>query len=239
MNIRPLLIVLFLFSFSLTNAQEFGIGLKGGVNYNYIGDFYSIGGSIGSGVPNEYYSADNEIGFQFGVFVDIGFDRFFIRPEVNYVSLKNSYAFPTKPAKWAAQQIDIPILFGYKVYYPIAIYAGPVFSFISDMTMEGWEDTSYADPFVYNSSTAGISAGILLDFGRVSIDFRYQYGLTTVKEQRLDMIKTYNGYGVNLGDLVEYNPSQIMVNIQVKLFTVNSDERYRRSKSDWRNHKNL
>ena len=53
------------------------------------------------------------------------------------------------------------------------------------------------------------------------------------------MIKTFNGYGVNLGDLVEYNPSQIMVNIQVKLFTINSGDRYRRSKSNWRNHKNL
>jgi len=236
MNTKPLLIVLFLFSFSLTNAQEFGIGLKGGINYNYIGDFKSVGSNASLGS----FSAENELGFQFGAFIDIDFGRFFIQPEVNYVSLKNSYPFPTKPAKWAAQQIDVPILFGYKVYYPVAIYAGPVFSFISDMTMEGMkESSSYADPFVYNSSSAGISAGILLDFGRVSIDFRYQYGLTTVKEQRIVMIKNYNGYGVDIGDLTEYNPSQIMVNIQVKLFTFNSGERYRRSKSDWRNHKNL
>ena len=235
MNIKPLLIVLFVFSFSLTNAQEFGIGLKGGVNYNYIGDFKSVGSnsSLGS------FSADNEIGYQFGVFVDIGFDRFFVRPEANYVSLKNSYAFPTKVSNWASQQIDIPILFGYKIYYPVAIYAGPVFSFISDMTMEGMKDSSYSEPFTYNTSSAGISAGILLDFDRVGIDFRYKYGITTVKEQRIVMIKNYNGYGVDIGDLLEYNPSQIMVNIQVKLFTVNSGERYRRSKSDWRNHKNL
>jgi len=237
MNIKPLLIVLFVFFFSLTNAQEFGIGLKGGVNYNSIGDFYSIGGSIGSGVPNEYYSAENEIGYQIGLFVDIGFGRFFARPEANYVSLKNSYAFPLKTAQWAAQQLDIAILFGYKVYYPIAIYAGPVFSFISDMTMDGWETNK---PFTYNTSSTGISAGILLDFDRVGIDFRYQYGLTTVKEQPLNMIKNApNGYGVNLGDLLEYNPSQIMVSIQVKLFTLNSNKRSRSSKSDWRNHKNL
>jgi len=232
MNIKPLLIALFVFFFSLTNAQEFGIGLKGGVNYNSIGDFLSQEGS--------YYPADNQIGYQFGVFVDIGFERFFVRPEVNYVSLKNSYAFPTKTSQWAAQQIDIPILFGYKVYYPIAIYAGPVFSFISDMTMEGWkENTSYGDPFTYNTSSTGISAGILIDFDRVGIDFRYQYGITTVKEQHLDMIRNYNGYGVGIGDLVEYNPSQIMVSIQFKLFTLNSNKRSRSSKSNWRNHTNL
>ncbi len=239
MNIRAFFILIFSFSISLTNAQEIGIGLKGGINYNYIGDFYSIGGSIGPGVLDENYSADNKISYQLGVFVDISFDNFFIRPEANYISLKNSYKFPTKPAQWESQQIDIPILFGYKIYSPIAIYAGPVFSFISDRTLEGWQDTSYADPFVYNTSSASISAGILIDFGRVGIDFRYQYGLTTVKEQRLDMIKTYDGYGVNLGDLLEYNPSQIMINIQIKLFTVYTDEQHRRSNFEWRNHKNL
>ena len=239
MNIKPLLLVLVFFSFSFSNAQELGIGLKGGVNYNYIGDFYSLGGSIGSGVPDEYYPANNEMSYQFGLYIDINFESFFIRPEVNFVSLKNSYDFPTKPAQWASQQIDIPILFGYRIYRPIGIYAGPVFNFISDRTLEGWQDTSYADPFVYNTSSAGVSAGLLLDFGRVGIDFRYQYALTTVKEQRLDMIKTYDGYGVNLGDLIEYNPSQIMINIQIKLFTVYTDEHKRRSNFDWRNHKNL
>ncbi|SNR33624.1 Outer membrane protein beta-barrel domain-containing protein [Lutibacter agarilyticus] len=239
MNIKAIFILIFFFYISLTNAQKIGVGLKGGINYNYIGDFYSIGGSIGPGVLDEYYSAENEISYQLGVFVDISFDNFFIRPEANYVSLKNSYKFPTKPAQWESQQIDIPILFGYKVYSPIAIYAGPVFSFISDRTLEGWQDTSYADPFVFNTSSAGISAGILIDFGRVGIDFRYQYGLTTVKEQRLDMIKTYDGYGVNLGDLLEYNPSQIMINIQIKLFSVYTDKQHRRSNFEWRNHKNL
>ena len=236
MKKQPLFIVILLFTFSLVNAQEFSIGVKGGVNYNYIGDFKSVGSNASLGS----FSAENELGYQFGIFVDIDYERFFIQPEVNYVSLKNSYAFPKKPAKWAAQQIDVPILFGYKVYYPIAIYAGPVFNFISDMTMEGMKNsTLYADPFTYNTSSVGISAGILLKFNTVSIDFRYQYAVTAVEKQRIVMIKNYNGYGVDIGDLEAYNPSQIMVNIQVKLFTVNSNERYRRSKSDWRNHYNL
>jgi hypothetical protein len=238
MNIRAFFILIFFSSIYLINAQEIGVGIKGGLNYNYIGDFYSIGGSIGPGVSDEYYSADKKISYQFGVFVDILFDDFFIRPEANYVSLKNSYNFPTKPAQWASKQIEIPILFGYKIYSPIAIYAGPVFSFISDRTLEGWQETSYAEPFKYNKSSTGLSAGILLDFGRVGIDFRYQYGLTTVKEQRLDMIKTYQGYGVNLGDLIEYNPSQIMVNIQIKLFTFYMDEQHKKSNFKWRKNKN-
>lgn len=226
----PLFLIILLLMCSLIRSQEIKIGLKGGVNYNYIGDFLSQEGA--------YYPADNEIGYQFGVFVDVGFDKFFVRPEANYVSLKNSYEFPTKPAQWATQQIDIPILFGYNIYYPVAIYAGPVFSFISEMAMEGWQDTSYADPFDYNTSSTGVSAGILIDLDRIGIDFRYQYGITTVKEQRLDMIKNYNGYGVNLGDLVEYNSSQIMVSIHIKIADFSNIKQNRKVKKGWRNHKN-
>lgn len=239
MTKNPVLIVVLLCSFSFNFAQTLDIGLRGGINNNNIGDFYSIGGSIGSGVPNKNYEADNEIGTQFGIFFSVNYEKLFIRPEINYVSLKNSYPFPTKPAKWKAQQIDVPILFGYKVYKPVYIFAGPVFSFISEMNMEGWEDTSYADPFTYKTSSTSISAGILLDFGIVGVDFRYQYGLTTVEEQRLDMIKTYNGYGVNLGDLTEYNPSQLMLSVQIKPITIGGDKRKKGSRSGWRNHKNL
>jgi hypothetical protein len=239
MTKNPTLIVLFLCSFSFNFAQTLGIGIKGGVNYNSIGDFYSKGGSIGSGVPDINYEADNEIGTQFGIFFSVNFEKFFIRPEINYVSLKNSYPFPTKPAKWTAQQMDVPLLFGYKIYKPVYIFAGPVFSFISDMNMEGWEDTSFADPFTYKNSSTSISVGILLDFGIVGVDFRYQYGLTTIASQRLDIIRGYNGYGVNLGDLTEYNPSQLMLGIQIKPFTLGGDKREKGSGSGWRNHKNL
>lgn len=239
MRKSPLITIIFLFAMLAVSAQEFSFGVRGGVNYNNIGDFYSIGGSIAPGTPNTYYAADNEIGFQAGIFFEINYGNFFIRPEGSFVSLKNSYPFPTKPANWEAQQINVPILFGYRIYGPVSIFAGPVFNFISNMEMEGWEETSYAGPFTYNESSTSIGAGILLDFGFVGLDFRYLYGLTTVEEQRLDMIKTYNGYGVNLGDLVEYNPSQIMVSIQFRLFTLSGDKRKKKFNSDWRNHKNL
>jgi len=234
MNKSPLLIVLFLLSFYFNYAQTLDIGIKGGINYNNIGDFQATG----SGYSNDKFEAENEIGTQFGFFFNLNYEHFFIRPEVNYVSFKNSYSFPKSPAKWEAKQVDVPILLGYNIYGPISIFAGPVFNFISDMNMEGWQDLSFSDAFTYNNSSTSISAGILLDFGMVGIDFRYQYGLTTIEEQRLDMKN--NIYGVNLGDLLEYNPSQFMLNIQIKLFTLGGgDKKNKRSGSVWRNHKNL
>lgn len=233
MTKNPVLIVVLLCSFSFNFAQTLDIGVRGGINNNNIGDFQAFG----SGYSNENFEADSEIGTQFGIFFSVNYEKLFIRPEINYVSLKNSYPFPTSAAKWTAQQIDVPILFGYKIYKPVYIFAGPVFNFISDMTLEGWQDTSYADAFTYKTSSTSISAGILLDFGIVGVDFRYQYGLTTVEEQRLDMKN--NIHGVNLGDLTEYNPSQLMLSIQIKPITIGGDKRKKGSRSGWRNHKNL
>lgn len=238
MNKNPILfIVLFLCLIANSNAQEISFGVNGGVNYNYIGDFYSIGGSIGTGVPNEYYPAEQELGYQIGGFVSIRHNYFFIRPEVSYVSLKNSYPFPTKPAAWEAQQVNVNLLFGYNIIGPASLFLGPTFSFISNMSLEGVQEGT--PPFTYKDSGIYVTGGILFDFGRVGVGLRYLYGVSTIDEQRLDMVKTYNGYGVNLGDLVEYNPSQLMINVQVNIFTLNGDGRNKRSKSDWRNHKNL
>jgi hypothetical protein len=240
MNKNPILLVLFLFSLISPKAQEVSFGLNGGVNYNYIGDFYSIGGSISSGTPNEYFPAEQEMGYQVGAFFDIRYNYFFIRPEGSYVSLKNTYNFPTKPAAWEAQQINIGLLFGYNIIGPVSIFAGPTFSFISNMELEGVEDDP-GRPFTYKETATYISGGLLFDFGRVGVDFRYLYGLTTVENLPVNIVRGYNGYGVNLGELVEYNPSQFMINVQVNLFTLNGSggKREKGSKSEWRNHKNL
>lgn len=239
---RPLLyLAIFIGTIITMQSQDISFGIKGGINQNSIGDFYSFGGSLGAGVPDESFPAESVMGFQYGAYLKLNINYFFIRPELNFVSLENTYSFPTKPAQWTSTQIDFPILFGYNIYGPASIYGGPVFSTITEMTMEGWEDTGFGQtgPFTYMNSSVAISAGIMFDFGRFGLDLRYQYGLTTVPEQHLDMVKTYNGYGVNVGKLVEYNPSQILLNLQVGLFNFGGGKKRNRSKSDWRNHRNL
>ena len=67
-----ILITFALLTHSIT-AQDYSIGLKGGANYNNIGEFYSIGGSIATGTPNETFTANNEIGYQFGLFFKVDY----------------------------------------------------------------------------------------------------------------------------------------------------------------------
>lgn len=221
MQIKPLFIVILLFAFSNPYAQEITIGIKGGINYNNIGELYHYGPESGGGVNanpavDTYYTADKEMGTQFGAFIMIAFGKVFIRPEINFTSLKNNYSLELKMSNWTATRLDFPILLGYKIYKPVSIYAGPVFSKISTMELEGVEY-----PIVFKESALNLQAGILFDFGRFGFDFRYEYGLKPIEAQEIDMFATK--YGTNRGRLLEYNPSQIQLSIHINLFKINAE----------------
>jgi hypothetical protein len=232
MQIKPLFIVILLISFSFVNAQEYTFGVKGGINFNNIGELYHYGDWAGSNptpIDDFYYTADKEMGIQFGAFAMIAFDKFFIRPEVIYVSSKNSYPLALKISHWTSTKIDIPLLLGYKIYGPVSLYAGPSFSSISDMTLEGVQENLI--PFTYKKSSTSINAGIMAEYGRFGIDLRYQYGITKVLEQEVDIDR--GTYGTNRGQLLEYNPSQIQLSVHINILNING-ERRNSKKGAWR-----
>ncbi|NEW78442.1 MAG: PorT family protein [Gelidibacter sp.] len=236
MRKNPIFIVLLLMAFANSYAQEITIGIKGGVNFNSIGELYHNGNASGLGInvtPNDdtVFSAEKEMGIQFGAFGMIAFDKFFIRPEVNYVSSKNNYPLALKTANWTSTKIDVPILFGYKIYEPVSLYVGPSFSSISDMKLEGVEQGS-SYPYVYKKSSTSINAGLLVEVGRFGIDLRYQYGITKVEELRVNIDRGI--YGTNIADLLEYNPSQIQLSVHINILKINSKDRGPRIKSGWR-----
>ena len=236
MKVKPLFIVILLTSFTLVRAQEYTFGIKGGINYNNIGELYHYGNASGLGInvtPNDdtVFSAEKEMGIQFGAFAMVAFDKFFIRPEVIYVSSKNNYPLAFKTANWTSTKIDIPLLFGYNIIQPVSIYAGPSFSSISDMKLDAVEQGSNY-PYVYNKSSTSINAGILVEYGRFGIDLRYQYGIKKVEELRVDINRGI--YGTNIANLLEYNPSQIQLSVHINIIKINSDDRGHRIKSNWR-----
>lgn len=224
--------ILFLSLFSINYAQEINVGLKGGVNFNSIGELYHIGTANGGGVgviPAEdtYYTPEKEMGMHVGAFFKIDFGKLYFKPEVNYVSLKSSYPLSQKTANWKSTQIDVPLLLGLEVYNPISIYVGPVFSSISTMELEGVES-----PILFKKSAMNLHAGILVDFDRFGFDLRYEYGLKPIEEQRIDIVRAV--YGTNVARLLEYNVSQIILSVHINIFKFNSGERGHRIRSSWR-----
>ena len=231
MKVKPLFIVILLISFSFVNAQEYSFGLKGGINFNTIGELDHYGPLRGGGsqaLPalDVIYEPNKEMGAHFGAFAMIAFDKFFIRPELSYASLKSSYTLLVT-ANWKLTKIDVPILLGYKIYDPVSLYAGPSFSSISNMELQYPEY-----PILFEKSAVNLNAGILADFGRFGFDLRYEYGLKPIKDQRVD----FDGdiYGTNVAHLLEYNPSQIILSVHINIIKINSDDRGHRIKSNWR-----
>lgn len=233
MQIKPLFIVILLTSFSYLYAQDYTFGVKGGINFNSIGELYHYGNWAGANptpINDTYYTADKEMGTLFGAFAMMTFDKFFFRPEIIYVSSKNSYPLALKTSHWTSTKIDIPLLFGYKIYEPVSLYAGPSFSSISDMKLEGNQEN--LRPFTYKKSSTAINAGILVDFNRFGIDLRYQYGITKVEPLEIDIDR--GTFGTNRGRLLEYNPSQIQLSVHINILKINGDDGGHRIKSGWR-----
>lgn len=222
---RPLILVLFLTIYSFSSAQEYAIGIKGGLNYYTIGDINSRGGSFQTGHPDETFSPNKEMGTQFGVFVNVAFGDFFIRPEVNFVSNKNTYDFPFKTSQWVASKTDVPILIGYKVYDPIAVYIGPSFSFFNKMTLEGANDQTGASPILFEKATTSFMIGIQVEFKRFGIDLRYESGLKETEGESGSNYHDfrYSVYGINIADIWPYKPSQISLSLNIFLFRTDGD----------------
>ena len=233
MKRQPLhLVFLLCLFFTSIQAQEYTFGIKGGVNYNKIGDLYHKGGSVSVGGASILYTPSSDMGMHYGAFLNFKFGDFFIRPEVLFTTLKSSYPLSLKTANWEQTRMDIPILVGVEIYWPVSLYLGPTISSISEMTLEGPES-----PITYEESALGFNVGLMAEMGRFGIDVRYEFGTAKVVEQRVDIHKAV--YGTNLADLLEYNPSQFVISVHFNIFRMNGGERRNRFSSDWRNHRNL
>lgn len=219
---RHLLLIILLLICAIANAQEYAVGVRGGFNYYNIGDIQSRIENL-PGSSSDLYTPNKEIGTQFGGYVTIGFEKIYIRPEINYVSSKNNYEFPDKTAAWKTSKIDIPILFGYQLFDPISLYIGPGINIFNETVLEGVQVTSYSDggPDL-DKVTFNINIGVMLKYNRFGLDLRYEIGLNETDEELLDIIKST--YGVNLVDLKPYRPSLLSLSLFIDIIRTNGDD---------------
>lgn len=213
---------LFLGLVSTGFAQEFSYGLTGGVNY-------TMGGEITGITSNGIYwggtaEGEGEIGYHGGVFVQVNFGKFFIRPEVVYTSLETTFEFPTKPSTYAVQTFTVPLLLGYNVWGPLDVYAGPVYSNILDSSLMGNEST---EPIVVQNIPINAQAGAKVEFGRFGLDFRYEHSLSTAEVQTIDIVNSE--YGVNRANFTDTRLNQIIVSVIFKIGGPGLNERRRRA----------
>ncbi|HET8753469.1 MAG TPA: outer membrane beta-barrel protein [Salinimicrobium sp.] len=220
---KRIFLSIFLFSAVISSAlaQEISYGLKGGVNYTMGG---SITGISSNGLyTDDTFEAEGKLGFHGGAFVQVNFGKFFVRPEIVYTTLESQYNFPVQPSIYSVEKLDVPLLFGYNVFGPLDLYAGPVFSNIMSSTLQGEE---ILESISAQNTPVHAQAGAKVEFGRFGIDVRYEHNMSTKTTQELDIVN--DDYGINRATFDDARLNQIIVSVIFKIGGPGLNERRRR-----------
>src|SRR5690606_34811788 len=193
---RLVLIVLFAFiSITTLQAQEFKFGLKGGINKTFGGQITGIAST--NQYTDDTFNAEGEIGFHGGLWTELGFGKFFIRPEVMYSKLESRFEFPLRSSVYNVDLLSVPFLVGYNVWGPIDIYAGPAYNKIIDARLQGNEPVANTPLIVVQNFPLSAQIGAKAEFGAFGIDVRYDHTLATPEDQLVDIVNS--DYGINRG----------------------------------------
>ena len=175
-------ILFFLLTANMLVAQG-NLGVNFGLNDDNFGSIENIKTKV------DDYNLDlkNSTGFQLGLFTEIDLITFYIRPEINLIfsKSKNGTAFTNidnstsilnesiniAEHTYKSTDIQVPIIFGYKVLGPISLFAGPTFKYnlsnSSNFDLEEIKDK-------YNLS---ILLGTRVKIRSFSVGLRFERGL--------------------------------------------------------------
>ena len=155
------------------HAQTLQLGIKAGLtNTQIIGaDFKSF----------EIPSSTN--GILIGAFSRIGFAGMFVQPEISFRNLNftvNSNG-TTSPSSAATKlnYIDVPVLFGKKLFGLVHVCAGPNFQFLvnQDLSTTNAADLAKGN---YNNFVVGAQIGVGFDVWKLCFDARYDFSINSI-----------------------------------------------------------
>ena len=199
------LIFFLLFTSSGLLAQG-NLGFQFGLNDDNFGSIENISNKI----DNYDLDIKNSTGFQFGVFTEIDLITFYIRPELNLIfsKSKNAAAYSLDEGiniaehSYKSSEIQLPIIFGYKVIGPISIFGGPSFKYnLSNSSNFNLED-------IKDKYTLSLLLGSRVKIRSISIGLRYERGLNN-KE-----VLIINANGVDLDNAnVDLTTNKLSLNI--------------------------
>ena len=158
-------------------AQKNGFGLKGGLSstqVNFEGD--------------QLVPKDAQMGYHLGVFARFGGVGFFVQPEVLFTQTSGQFklelppASSTSPANYEAKfnRLDVPVMAGFRILKIIRVMAGPIASFNIDSSLK--EAGTTVQNIDFKKATLGYQTGVGVDLGNLSIEGKYEGGLSRFTE---------------------------------------------------------
>lgn len=177
---KILFIGLFLLGITFSSSAQVQFGIKGGLNYN-SNSIKEVGQDVFDG-------AKRKTGYHAGIWLrfKIPVIGFYLRPELVYTNLENTVNYDNgliqKSTSFSFQKIDIPVLFGKKIFGVGNIFIGPSFQYVLD------QDFSISDiPNVQGDGfTVGLQFGGGIELGRLGIDVRWERGFNDIESRFLD-----------------------------------------------------
>jgi len=173
-------IVLLTACWATSKAQTFNLGVKAGVNLAKINA--------------DFASEENRLGYQVGAWARIGGSSVYLQPEAYIGSKGNKFVNVTTDngnvvsaeGKVRFTTLDIPVLVGTRFggnNLNFRLMAGPVLSLILDENSSFNSAYQQATDFDnYKNQAFGIQAGAGVDVGNISVDLRYEAGLTNISK---------------------------------------------------------
>jgi len=167
-------------AWTTTQAQTFNLGVKAGVNLAKINA--------------DFASEENRLGYQVGAWARIGGASFYVQPEAYIGSKGNKFISIVQnngnevaaEGKVKFTTLDVPVLLGTKFgsnNLNFRVMAGPVISFVLD------ENSSFSSAYQqatdfdnYKNQAFGVQAGAGVDVGSISVDLRYEAGLSNISK---------------------------------------------------------
>ena len=163
------------FAFGFINAQDMKFGAKGGLNFATV---------------SELEEAKNKIGFNIGVFAEIGVsDGFAIQPELLF-SLQGANG--PNDSSLNLNYINIPVMAKFKVAEGFSLQAGPQFGILMSATNK-FGGNSIDTKENFKTLDLGLNFGAGYDISEnIMVDLRYNLGLGGLVKDLPDGAKDSN-----------------------------------------------
>jgi opacity protein-like surface antigen len=151
------------------------IGLKGGTSFSNL--------SISKAGLDSKYS----LGYHGGLFTRLDIADLYLQGELLYAQRKSKIengSFGTQTAKW--NSIEVPLMIGYKLFKSeqtaVRVFGGGVYSYVLKDKAPILKQVQQSFNR-FDKSNIGYQAGLGLDYGRLSLDLKYEGSLTKLSKE--------------------------------------------------------
>ena len=199
-------LLFFLLIFSSSLCAQGNLGFQFGLNDDNFGSIENFKSKI----DNYDLNLKNSTGFHFGFFTEIDLITFYIRPELNLIfsKSKNAAAYSSDEGiniaehKFRSSEIQLPVIFGYKIFGPISLFGGPSFKYnLSNSSNFNLDE-------IKDKYTLSLLLGTRFKIRSISVGLRYERGLNN------NEVLIINANGVDLDEAnVDLTTNKLSLNI--------------------------